>query len=93
MWVEYDIEALKRNFLEVFAAIEENSHGSYRIVFNLARHEEGDYFVDLEMSSFHKPALYETPYHDLLTAPITYTFPIGGITDELLLFENPTDAL
>ena len=95
MWVEYDIEALKRNFLEVFAAIEQNSHGGYRIVFNLATHEEGDYFVDLEMSSFRGnviriPAVLPDVMRDLIANARKYTAPGGRIMAGL---DENTDRL
>ncbi|MFO7780719.1 MAG: ATP-binding protein [Spirochaetia bacterium] len=95
MWVEYEIEALKRNFLEVFAAIEQNSHGGYRIVFNLATHEEGDYFVDLEMSSFRGnviriPAVLQDVMRDLIANARKYTAPGGRIMAGL---DENTDRL
>jgi signal transduction histidine kinase len=95
MWAEYDIEALKRNFLEVFAAIEQNSHGGYRIVFNLATHEERDYFVDLEMSSFRGdviriPAVLQDVMRDLIANARKYTAPGGRIMAGL---DENTDRL
>jgi hypothetical protein len=44
-WVTYSIADLKESLWTVFRAIEMNSRGSYRIVNNLARREEGDYCV------------------------------------------------
>jgi hypothetical protein len=39
-WGEHNIDELKNNFINVFQAIEENSHGAYHIVYNLAEHFE-----------------------------------------------------
>jgi len=48
VWTRHDVARLRQNFLDVFHAIETNSHGAYRIVTNLAEHEEGDYLIHLE---------------------------------------------
>jgi signal transduction histidine kinase len=83
-WVEYEIARLRRNFLEVFAAIERNSHGGYRIVFNLAAHDTGDYFVDFEVTSFRgtvvrMPAALQDVMRDLMANARKYTAPGGRI--------------
>lgn len=83
-WIDHDIDALTRNFLEVFSAIEQNSHGGYRIVYNLASHEEGDYFVDLGISShrgttIRMPAVLQDVMRDLIANARKYTAPGGRI--------------
>jgi signal transduction histidine kinase len=83
-WSEYDIDGLRHNFLEVFSAIERNSGGGYRIVFNLAAHEEGDYFVDFEITSFRgtvvrMPAVMQDIMRDLIANARKYTAPGGRI--------------
>ena len=47
-WETMRIENLRHNFLEAFAAIEQNSKGRYRIIYNLARQEPTDYYVRLD---------------------------------------------
>lgn len=83
-WVEHDIPGLTKNFLEVFSAIEQNSHGGYRIVYNLASHEEGDYFVDFGIASFRgdtiqMPAVLQDVMRDLIANARKYTAPGGRI--------------
>lgn len=96
-WVELDIGELKHNFLEVFAAIERNSKGDYRIVYNLAAHEEGNYYVDFEISSFRGSVIRMPPelqdvMRDLIANARKYTAPGGRIaaglneTEERLRF-------
>jgi signal transduction histidine kinase len=82
-WVEHDIKALKNNFINVFQAIEENSHGAYHIVYNLAEHYEKEYLINLEMSSVNEssiqmPPIFQDVMRDLLANARKYTAP-GGI--------------
>lgn len=91
-WLTYDIDELKHKFLEVLAAIEQNSHGGYRFVFNLASHEDGDYFVVFELSSFRGsviriPAVLQDVMRDLMANARKYTAPGGRIVAGL--DENP----
>jgi signal transduction histidine kinase len=83
-WAEQDIAELTRKFLEVFSAIEQNSHGGYRIVFNLAAHEDGDYFVDFAITSvrgdrIRMPAVLQDVMRDLIANARKYTAPGGRI--------------
>lgn len=82
-WVEHDIQKLKNNFINVFQAIEENSHGAYHIVYNLAEHYERDYLINLEMTSINTasilmPPIFQDVMRDLLANARKYTAP-GGI--------------
>jgi signal transduction histidine kinase len=84
-WVEHSVKQLKDNFMDVFRAIERNSHGGYRIVTNLAEHEEGDYLVHFEISSeagdtILMPAVFQDVMRDLLANARKYTAPGGSIT-------------
>jgi signal transduction histidine kinase len=84
-WVEHDIEQLKNNFINVFQAIEENSHGAYRIVYNLAEHFEKEYLISLEMTSSNNtsivmPPIFQDVMRDLLANARKYTPPGGTIT-------------
>ena len=83
-WVEYDINELKQKFFEVLSAIEQNSHGGYRFVFNLASQEERDYFVNLEVTSvrgdfIHVPPVVQDVMRDLIANARKYTAPGGRI--------------
>ncbi len=84
-WVSYPIAQLKESLWTVFRAIEQNSRGGYRIVANLAEHEEGDYLVHLDMTSrfgdvVHMPAVFQDVIRDLLANARKYTPPGGTIT-------------
>lgn len=90
-WVEHDVEELRNNFLHVFRAIEKNSKGGYRIVYNLAQHEEGDYYVNLQISSIQgsvirMPAVFQDVMRDLIANARKYTDPGGRI--EAALFQG-----
>ena len=50
-WVRMGAEEFRGLFEDVFLAIEKNARGRYRIVFNLARKEAGDYYIDLNVES------------------------------------------
>ncbi len=83
-WVAHSIAQLKSNFLQVFKAIEVNSDGDYHIVGNIARHEEGDYFLSLEIGSvlgetIYMPAVFQDVIRDLIANARKYTSPGGEI--------------
>lgn len=83
-WVAHNIEELRNNFLHVFRAIEKNSKGGYRIVYNLAQHEEGDYYVNFQISSeeeptIRMPAVFQDVMRDLIANARKYTDPGGRI--------------
>lgn len=87
-WVAHDIGQLKANFMSVFRAIERNSHGGYRIVYNLAEHEDEDYLVLFEISSVEDPkilmpAVFQDVMRDLLANARKYTLPGGMIQSGL----------
>ncbi|HSW31231.1 MAG TPA: ATP-binding protein [Longimicrobiales bacterium] len=84
-WVTYPIAQLRESLWTVFRAIEQNSRGGYRIVANLAEHEEGDYLVHLDITSrfrgeVHMPAVFQDVMRDLLANARKYTQPGGTIT-------------
>jgi signal transduction histidine kinase len=83
-WVYHDIEKLKKNFFQVFKAIEMNSDGSYHIVGNIARYEAGDYFLTFEIDSarggsIYMPAVFQDVVRDLIANARKYTPPGGKI--------------
>ena len=90
-WVEFALEELRRDFREVFAAIEKNSHGRYRIIYNLARQQPADYYVDFVIESFDGrtaslPVIFKDVMRDLVANARKYTKPGGSI--QLGLYET-----
>lgn len=84
VWQEFAIEPLTHNFLNVLMAIEKNSKGRYRIVYNLAEHDEGAYLVNLSITSVNRetvcmPAVFQDIMRDLLANARKYTEPGGRI--------------
>lgn len=81
-WIEASIEELRADFRQVFAAIERNSHGRYRIIYNLAQQESADYYVDFAIESDNGrsvvlPLLFKDVMRDLMANARKYT-PLGG---------------
>jgi signal transduction histidine kinase len=93
-WEEMSIENLRHNFLEVFAAIERNSKGRYRIIYNLARQEPADYYVRLDFESVDGPTICMPPVfqdvmRDLIANARKYTAP-GGVISAALFADKLT---
>lgn len=87
-WVTWDVDALSGNFVDFLAAVEQNSHGGYRIVPNLAAQEEGDYFIQFHISSedgneLKMPIVFQDVMRDLLANARKYTEPGGMINGGL----------
>lgn len=83
-WVRHEIDQLKTNFVNVFSAIELNSHGAYRIIYNVAAHEERDYLVNFDITSVDgatitMPAVFQDVMRDLIANARKYTPPGGRI--------------
>lgn len=96
-WEVLPIEELRRDFREVFAAIEKNSRGRYRIMYNLALQEPADYFVNFDVESQNgqvvaMPLVLKDVIRDLMANARKYTPPGGTInaglyeTDTVLKF-------
>ena len=82
-WETMRIENLRHNLLVAFAAIEKNSKGRYRIIYNLARQEPTDYYVRLDFDSVDgktvfMPPVFQDVMRDLIANARKYTAP-GGI--------------
>jgi signal transduction histidine kinase len=93
-WETMRIENLRHNFLEAFAAIEKNSRGRYRIIYNLARQEPTDYYVRLDFDSVDgknvfMPPVFQDVMRDLIANARKYTAPGGIIAAGL--FESPRE--
>ncbi len=83
-WVKHDVVRLKQSFLHVFSAIELNSRGAYRIVYNLAEHESGNYLINFEITSgradtVELPAVFQDVMRDVIANARKYTQPGGRI--------------
>ncbi|HAC15812.1 MAG TPA: hypothetical protein DCE78_07690 [Bacteroidetes bacterium] len=81
-WEIFTIDAFKKDFKQFFHAMEQNSRGRYRIIYNLAEQEEKDYLVNFEVSSDNKsfvtmPLLFKDVVRDLIANARKYT-PTGG---------------
>jgi signal transduction histidine kinase len=92
-WVIHDIGQLKKNFCQVFKAIEQNAGGSYHIVENIACYEEGDYFLTLQIDSVNgntvfMPAVFQDVIRDLIANARKYTSPGGKIISGVYQNEN-----
>lgn len=51
IWISIPTQEFERRFREVFYAIERNAKGRYRIFFNLARKNRGDYYIDFKVDT------------------------------------------
>jgi len=84
-WVEMPIEELRTDFQRVFAAIEKNSRGRFRIIYNLGQQEPADYYIDLAIEStdgrtISMPLVFKDVVRDLLANARKYTPPGGTIS-------------
>jgi len=83
-WIEIPIDELRADFCEVFAAIEKNSRGRYRIIYNLALQQPNDYYVDFVVESANHrsvvlPLVFKDVMRDLIANARKYTTPGGTI--------------
>lgn len=96
-WIGFTLEDLRADFLAVFAAIEKNSKGRYRIIYNLALQKPSDYYVDFvaecgDGRTLALPLLFKDVMRDLIANARKYTAPGGTInigfheTDDELRF-------
>lgn len=81
-WVNMPIEDLRTDFRSVFAAIEKNSRGRFRIIYNLGQQEPSDYYIDLAMESadgltISMPLVFKDVIRDLMANARKYTA-VGG---------------
>lgn len=94
-WEPFDLGKLRSNFLEVFAAIEKNSKGRYRILYNAACKEPQDYYVDFKLetadggTTLWMPPIFQDTMRDLIANARKYTAPGGMIT--AALFESAAE--
>ncbi len=90
-WLLMPLEALRKSFLQVFAAIEKNAKGRYWFRYNLARHRSDDYYVSLDFESSSgdtvwMPSLLQDVLRDLALNARKYTAPGGKV--QIALFQD-----
>ena len=88
MWTDHSVERLYQNFFNVFSAIQQNSGGAYRIVYDPAQQGASDYLVELEITGrregqLRMPAVFQDVLRDLLANARKYTSPGGRIAAQL----------
>jgi signal transduction histidine kinase len=88
LWVEVPVADLRADFYAVFAAIERNSHGRFRVLYNAALQGPSDYYLDLRIDvpggeRVHMPPVFKDVMRDLTANARKYTPPGGRITAAL----------
>lgn len=83
-WESFQIQDFKKEFQKFFYAMEKNSRGRYRIIYNIAEQDEKDYLVQFEVNSdfkniIHLPLLLKDVIRDLVANARKYTPPGGNI--------------
>lgn len=84
IWETFDVGAFKNDFISFFHALEQNSRGRFRIIYNLAEQDEKDYLINFEVSSdtdnnIFMPLLFKDVIRDLIANARKYTPPGGTI--------------
>ena len=79
-------ERLHADFRSFFEAIEKNSKGRYRILYNAARKEQQDYYIDFKFETagggtLLMPPVFQDTMRDLIANARKYTAPGGSITE------------
>lgn len=93
LWKFFLVDDLKQRFLNVFSAIEKNSKGRYRIIYNIAEHETEHYLFHVNLSSLDNhsifmPAVLQDIMRDLIANARKYTKPGGTIDAGLVETES-----
>lgn len=57
-WEYFLISELKSSLTDFFGAVEKNSNGKYRIIYNIARQDQKDYLVDIKIESKNNVSVY-----------------------------------
>jgi signal transduction histidine kinase len=90
-WEAQNVDDYKDEFQTFFMAVEKNSKGRYRIIYNIARQEEMDYLVQLDIESefgkfIYMPLSFKDVIRDLVANARKYTTPGGQIV--IGIYEN-----
>src|SRR6056297_1949385 len=83
-WQSFTTEEFRADFKKFFHAMEKNSKGSYRIIYNIAEKEEKDYLIQFEVTGNENneislPILLKDVIRDLIANSRKYTPPGGRI--------------
>lgn len=81
-WENFSIQEIKSSLIGFFGAVEKNSNGKYKIIYNIAKQEEQDYLVDIHVesnngSTVYIPSAFKDVIRDLSANSRKYT-QIGG---------------
>lgn len=92
-WETFSVVDFEADFRRFFMAVEKNSKGRYRIVYNIADQNESDYYIKMTVEStangtIRIPILLKDTIRDLLANARKYTPPGGSIQAGLIQDEN-----
>lgn len=83
-WVPFKVKSFEEDFKKFFFALEKNSKGRYKILYNIADQDEKDYLVnfaiDSEDEKIYMPLILKDVIRDLIANARKYTPPGGDIT-------------
>lgn len=85
MWISFQMETFVDDFKEFFYAMEKNSKGRFKIIYNIAEQEEKDYLVNFAINSegeeiIYMPLILKDVIRDLIANARKYTPPGGEVT-------------
>lgn len=85
VWVPMQVDNFVEDFKEFFYAMEKNSQGRYKIIYNIAEQDEKDYLVNFAVNSegtkvIFMPLILKDVIRDLIANARKYTSPGGKIT-------------
>jgi signal transduction histidine kinase len=87
-WCDFSPEEIHLELLEFFAAIEKNSKGRYRFIYNIARQQPSDYFcgvtIEATVPQLAMPLLVKDSMRDIIANARKYTAPGGTINVGIL---------
>ena len=83
-WESHNIKEFEKDFRNFFHALEKNSKGKYRIIYNISEQEEKDYLIQFNISgdnsTIEMPILLKDVIRDMIANARKYTPPGGTIT-------------
>ncbi|MFP8488724.1 sensor histidine kinase [Gracilimonas sp. Q87] len=84
-WIPIRVRNFVDDFKEFFYAMEKNSKGRYKIIYNIAEQDEKDYLVNFAINSegeeiIYMPLILKDVIRDLIANARKYTPPGGDIT-------------